>query len=104
MSRRNASNGIYIESTTKWVFSADGTVAWGSGTVIAGGSGSVSLRGGGSNPPDFGRWSSEGDVLHINWNDGSAGQWTYSVFDYDGRPALALTPTNGKTFYYKKID
>lgn len=103
MNRRSASNGIYIESTTKWVFSGDGSIAWGSGAVIAGGTAGVSLRGGGDNPPDFGRWTTEGETLRIQWDDGTQGEWIFSVFDYDGRPALALK-ANGESYYYKRID
>ncbi len=105
MSRSNrSSGGIYIESANKWVFSADGTVAWGSGAVIAGGTAGVSLRGGGDNPPDFGAWATNGETLRINWNDGSQGQWTWSVFDYYGTSVLSLVTTNGETYNYKKID
>lgn len=103
MNRRNASNGIYLETSSKWVFSADGTVAWGSGTVIAGGTAGVSLRGGGDGPVYYGRWRTEGETLYLNWDDGTVEQRQFSVFDYDGRPALALT-ANGETYYFKRID
>ncbi len=103
MNRRNASNGIYLETSSKWVFSADGTVAWGSGTVIAGGTTGVSLRGGGDGPVYYGRWRTEGETLYLNWDDGTVEQRQFSVFDYDGRPALALT-ANGETYYFKRID
>ncbi len=103
MNRSNASNGIYMESSSKWVFSADGTVAWGSGTVIAGGTAGVSLRGGGAGPVYYGHWRTEGDALYLNWDDGTVEQRQFSVFDYDGRPALALT-ANGETYYFKRID
>ncbi len=105
MNRRNATNGIYIETTTKWVFSGDGTVAWGSGSVIAGGTAGVSLRGGGANPPDYGRWSTQGDILRIQWNDGTQGEWTFSVFrDYNDDLALALQSAGSKKYFYRKID
>ena len=106
MSRSNrGSGGIYIESATKWAFSANGTVAWGSGAVVAGGTGGVSIRGGGDNPPDFGAWATNGSTLNINWQDGSQGVWTYEVFeDYNGTPTLALTTNAGDTYYYRKID
>ncbi|MDQ7051285.1 MAG: hypothetical protein Q9M92_17860 [Enterobacterales bacterium] len=105
MRRKNASNGIYIETTTKWVFSGDGAVAWGSGAVIAGGTAGVSLRGGGQNPPDYGRWSTEGETLRIQWNDGTQGEWTFSVFrDYNDNLALALQSAGSKQYFYRKID
>ena len=105
MNRRNASNGIYIETTTKWVFSGDGTVAWGSGAVIAGGTAGVSLRGGGQNPPDYGRWTTQGETLRIQWNDGTQGEWSFSVFrDYNGGLALALQSAGSKKYFYRKID
>ncbi len=103
MRRSNYSSGIYIENVNKWVFSADGRVAWGSGAIIAGGTGSVSIRGGGDNPPDFGRWSVKGDLLTINWDDGTKGEWSYFVFDYYGTPVLVLK-SGGSTYRYKKID
>ncbi len=106
MSRKNhGSGGIYIESASKWVFSANGTVAWGSGAVIAGGTAGVSLRGGGDNPPDYGAWATNGARLNINWADGTNGQWTYEVFnDYNGDPTLALTTRAGDKYFYRKID
>lgn len=103
MRRTNASSGIYIESSSKWVFSGDGTVAWGSGTIIAGGTNGVSLRGGGGDPVYYGRWSTQGETLTIQWNNGTQEQRQFSVFDYDGRPAVALT-ANGETYYFKRID
>ncbi len=106
MSRSNrGSGGIYIESSTKWAFSSDGTVAWGSGAIVAGGTSSVSIRGGGDNPPDYGAWATNGSALRINWEDGTQGNWTYEVFeDYNGTPTLALTTQAGDTYYYRKID
>jgi len=105
MRRTNASNGIYIESSSKWVFSGDGSVAWGSGAIIAGGTAGVSLRGGGDNPPDYGRWTTQEDVLRIQWNDGTQGEWSFEVFrDYNDDLALALIPTGGKRYFYRKID
>ncbi len=106
MSRSNrGSGGIYIESASKWAFSADGTVAWGSGAVVAGGTAGVSIRGGGDNPPDYGAWATNGAALQINWQDGTQGNWTYEVFeDYNGTPTLALTTQADKTYYYRKID
>ncbi len=106
MSRSNrGSGGIYIESSSKWAFSADGTVAWGSGAVVAGGTGGVSIRGGGDNPPDYGAWATNGTALQINWQDGTQGNWTYEVFeDYNGTPTLALTTNAGDSYYYRKID
>jgi hypothetical protein len=105
MRRTNySSSGIYIENSNKWAFSADGTVAWGSGAVVAGGTDSVSIRGGGDNPPDFGRWSTNGNTLKIQWNDGSNGTWTFSNFEYDGSPYLALTTQDGTVYRYRKVD
>ncbi len=106
MSRSNrGSGGIYIESSTKWAFSSDGTVAWGSGAIVAGGTSSVSIRGGGDNPPDYGAWATNGAALRINLEDGTQGNWTYEVFeDYNGTPTLALTTQAGDTYYYRKID
>ena len=98
------SSGIYIENSNKWVFSADGRVAWGSGTVVAGGTDAVSIRGGGDNPPDYGRWSTQGDKLKIQWDDGSTGEWTFSNFEYDGIPYLALTTRDGTVYRYRKVD
>jgi len=105
MRRTNyGSGGLYMESASKWVFSGDGTVEWGSGAVIAGSTDGVSLRGGGDNPPDYGRWSTKGDTLRIHWNDGTNGIWTYSTFDYYGTPILVLTTQDGTVYRYKKID
>ncbi len=103
MRRSNYSNGIYIENRQKWVFAADGRVSWGSGSIVAGGTGNVSLRGGGDNPPDHGRWRIEGDLLTIDWDDGTTGQWRYFVFDYEGTPVLVLK-SGGSTYRYRKID
>ncbi len=104
MRRTNASNGIYIENSSKWVFSANGNVAWGSGSIIAGGTAGVSLRGSGNNPPDYGKWTINGDSLHIDWNDGTAGNWAYEIVRYDGKQVLALTTAGYKPYFYKKID
>jgi len=104
INRKNASNGIYLETQTNWVFSSNGTVGWGTGTIIAGGTANVSLRGGGNSSPEYGRWAVKGDQLFANWDGGTRNQWTYSIFEYDGRPALSLTLPNGKRFFLKKTD
>ncbi|HHJ14332.1 MAG TPA: hypothetical protein ENJ79_08160 [Gammaproteobacteria bacterium] len=98
------SSGIYIENSNKWAFSADGRVAWGSGAVVAGGTDAVSIRGGGDNPPDYGRWSTAGDILKIQWDDGSEGEWSFSSFEYDGARYLALTARDGSVYRYRKVD
>ena len=98
------SSGIYIENSNKWAFSADGRVAWGSGAVVAGGTDAVSIRGGGDNPPDYGRWSTSGDILKIQWDDGSKGEWSFSSFEYDGARYLALTAQDGSVYRYRKVD
>ncbi len=98
------SSGIYIENSNKWAFSADGRVAWGSGAVVAGGTDAVSIRGGGDNPPDYGRWSTSGDILKIQWDDGSEGEWSFSSFEYDGARYLALTARDGSVYRYRKVD
>jgi len=99
-----ASGGLYMESSSKWVFSGDGTVAYGSGAVIAGGTDGVSLRGGGDNPPDYGRWNTKGNKLYLHWNDGTEGVRTFTVFDYFDTQGLALTLQNGHVYHYLKID
>lgn len=105
MRRTNYSrSGIYIENSNKWAFAADGSVAWGSGAVVAGGTDGVSIRGGGDNPPDYGRWSTQGNTLKIHWDDGSNGEWTFSNFEYDGSPYLALTAQDGTVYRYRKVD
>jgi len=105
MRRSNAgSGGIYMENASKWVFSGDGTFAYGSGAVIAGGTEGVSLRGGGDNPPEYGHWNTRGNTLFLHWDDGTEDTRTFSTFDYYGTPILVQTMQNGRTFRYKKID
>jgi len=104
MHRSNHSySGMYVESHTNWAFGADGTLAYGSGAALAGDA-SVAIHNGGDNPPDYGHWRSKDNKLFFTWNDGTKGTATFSRFNYDGSPYLALTFPNGNVVRYKKAD
>ena len=55
----------------------------------------------GNNPPDEGVWTTKGNVIYITWSNGYKSQYQYSVFDYDGTPAVKMV-IDGKTLYFKK--
>lgn len=101
--RSNAGNGVvYTESSTKALFQANGKVFWGTGTFISADSGGYSaISKPGQNAPDEGVWTTKGNVIYITWSNGNKSQYQYSVFDYDGTPAVKMI-INGNTLYFKK--
>ena len=101
--RTSGGSGVYYENTLKMIFSPDGRIAYGSGTIVSGGTASASIRGGGDNPVDHGSWSVNGSAIHINWDDGTKGDYDYEVFEYDGRPALMMV-FNGSKRYFKSVN
>ena len=101
--RSNAGNGVvYLESSTKALFQADGKVYWGTGTFISADNGSYSaISKPGQNPPDEGIWTTKGNVIYITWSNGYKSQYQYEVFDYNGTPAVKMI-IDGEKLYFKK--
>lgn len=98
--RSSGGSGIYYENTVKMAFSADGRIAYGTGTVVSGGHAGFSIRDGGDNPTELGNWRvNKKNIVDVVWDDGTAANYPYEVFDYFGEPALAIDFGNGKTYF-----
>jgi len=91
------------ETNLKMVFNANGQVAYGSGTVVFGGGNGVSVHSGQANPNmSYGVWTTENEVIHIKWNDGSSGNYQYSVFQHNGGIAAKIVFASGKKYFIKQ--
>ena len=92
---------IAVRNTIKIAFYRNGLVEYGNKAGIGGGDGSTSIRGRGNYSVLRGRWSIQGNMITMVWENGQRERWKYSIFPYNGNRVLSLSGTFYK--FYRRL-
>ena len=93
-----SSGSLHLNNTKKISFSRNGIAAYGSGAHLGGSHASVSVLSKSNSGVEYGRWTTNGNTLHINWQRSGKVAWAYKVFRHNGSYALKLG-----SLYYKLV-